>query len=141
MKNKNCPVCRTRLDNASPMIPNITIDNVVEKHIRALTLSGDQDWEPGGLKVEEWNKRKQSWRNEREKIKSSAAHRTRTFIPSVIDLTAIQVFNPQFHIEDNLETDPNYEDTSDIELVPRPLRRQRQRRRAAPSAVVNQILD
>ena len=41
------------------MIPNITIDNVVEKHIQALALSGDQDWEPGGFKAEEWYKRKQ----------------------------------------------------------------------------------
>ena len=42
------------------MIPNITVDNVVEKHIQALALSGDQGWEPGGLKAEEWHKRKQS---------------------------------------------------------------------------------
>lgn len=42
------------------MIPNIAVDNVVEKHIQALVLSGDQDWVPGGLKAEEWDKRKQS---------------------------------------------------------------------------------
>ena len=42
------------------MIPNIAVDNVVEKHIQALILSGDQDWVPGGLKAEEWHKRKQS---------------------------------------------------------------------------------
>lgn len=41
------------------MIPNITIDNVVEKHIQALALSGDKYWEPGGLKAKEWHKRKQ----------------------------------------------------------------------------------
>ena len=59
-KNKSCPVCRTRLENVSPMIPNIVVDNIVEKHIQALALSGDQDWVPGGLKAEEWHKRKQS---------------------------------------------------------------------------------
>ena len=42
------------------MIPNIAVDNIVEKHIQALTLSGDQDWVPGGFKAEEWYKRKQS---------------------------------------------------------------------------------
>ena len=42
------------------MIPNIAVDNIVEKHIQALILSGDQDWVPGGLKAEERHKRKQS---------------------------------------------------------------------------------
>jgi hypothetical protein len=42
------------------MIPNIVVDNIVEKHIQALALSGDQDWVPGGLKAEDWHKRKQS---------------------------------------------------------------------------------
>ena len=42
------------------MIPNIAVDNIVEKHIQALALSGEQDWMAGGFKTEEWHKRKQS---------------------------------------------------------------------------------
>ena len=45
------------------MIPNIVVDNIVEKHIEALILSGDQDWVSGAFKAEEWDKRKQSVKN------------------------------------------------------------------------------
>lgn len=81
-----------------------------------------------------------TWRNgARDREKSSAAHRTRTIIPSVIDLTtAIHAFNqqPNWFIEDNLEIDPTYEDA---ELIPRPIRRQRQRRRVTPSTTTVNI--
>jgi hypothetical protein len=134
------------------MIPNIAVDNIVEKHIQALTLSGDQDWMAGGFKAKEWHKRKQSaiasfsstwdllmmyfrtWRNgAREREKSSAAHRTRTFIPSVIDLTAIHAFNqqPGWIIENDL--DPTYEDA---ELIPQRVRRRRQRQQVTPSTTM-----
>jgi hypothetical protein len=73
-----------------------------------------------------------TWRNgAREREKSSAAHRTRTYIPSVIDLTASYAFNQQpalFRFEDNLETVPTYED-----LIPHPIRRRRQRRLVTPA--------
>jgi hypothetical protein len=70
-----------------------------------------------------------TWRNgarerEREREKSFAAYRTRTFIPSVIDLTAIHTNGFQV-VEDNSETE-------DAELIPRQVRRQR-RRRVTPS--------
>ena len=42
------------------MIPNIAVDNIVEKHTQALALTGDQAWMPGGYKAEELHKRKQS---------------------------------------------------------------------------------
>lgn len=76
-----------------------------------------------------------AWRNgAREREKSSAAHRTRTLIPSVIDFTAV-AFNqqPNLFVEDNLERDPTYED---VELIPPPIRRRRRRRGVAP-AIVN----
>jgi hypothetical protein len=41
------------------MIPNITLDNTVEKHVQALRTSGDEDWIPGGTKYVEWNLRKE----------------------------------------------------------------------------------
>ena len=33
-----------------PMIPNIAIDNTVEKHVRALAISGATEWELEGRK-------------------------------------------------------------------------------------------
>lgn len=69
-----------------------------------------------------------TWRNgAREREKSSAAYRARTFIPSVIDLTAIHGFQV---IEDNSETE-------DVELIPRPVRRQRRRRVTPNITMVN----
>ena len=86
-----------------------------------------------------------TWRNSaRDREKSSAAYRTTTLIPSVIDLTAFHASDQQpnwFRIEDNLlvpirdglETDPTYQDS---DLIPRPTRRRRQRRRATPATTM-----
>ena len=77
-----------------------------------------------------------AWKDgSREREKSSAAHRTRTFFPSVIDLTAIHAFNqePNWFVEDNLEGDPTYDE--DVGLVPLPIRRRRQRQRVTPTIV------
>lgn len=41
------------------MIPNIAMDNTVEKHVRALGFNGDEQWKPGGTKFVEWNARKE----------------------------------------------------------------------------------
>lgn len=42
------------------MIPNIAMDNTVEKHINALAASGSADWQPSGVRHTEWSKRKES---------------------------------------------------------------------------------
>ena len=47
------------LHTASPMIPNIAMDNTVERHVEALALNGDKEWEPGAPKFQEWEERKQ----------------------------------------------------------------------------------
>jgi len=41
------------------MIPNIAMDNTVERHVKALALNGDKEWEPGAPKFQEWEERKQ----------------------------------------------------------------------------------
>jgi hypothetical protein len=53
-QNKGCPCCRQALDKSVPMIPNIAIDNTVEKHINALAISGATEWEPDGRRYMEW---------------------------------------------------------------------------------------
>ncbi|KAF9014992.1 hypothetical protein BDQ17DRAFT_1228811, partial [Cyathus striatus] len=54
-----CPICRSAFARSRPMIPNIALDNLVEKYIHALRLSGDKDWGPDGSKYKEWLSRKQ----------------------------------------------------------------------------------
>jgi len=41
------------------MIPNIAMDNTVDKHIRAQSSNGNEDWKPGGKRIGEWNARKE----------------------------------------------------------------------------------
>ena len=84
-----------------------------------------------------------TWRNgAREREKSSATYRTRTFIPSVIDLTSIHALDQQqpnwFRIEDNLlvPIEDDLETNPDTGLIPRPIRRRRQRRRATPGTTM-----
>ncbi|KAF8887961.1 hypothetical protein CPB84DRAFT_1684359, partial [Gymnopilus junonius] len=58
-RNKGCPCCRRTLDENLPMIPNIALDNTVEKHLKALALTGASEWEPHGQKFVDWDARKQ----------------------------------------------------------------------------------
>ncbi|KAF9472471.1 hypothetical protein BDN70DRAFT_818604, partial [Pholiota conissans] len=58
IQNARCPCCRKTLDVTTPMIPNIFMDNIVEKHVLALALSGMKEWETSGQKYKEWNARK-----------------------------------------------------------------------------------
>lgn len=41
------------------MIPNIALDNLIEKYIQACASSGNQDWKPSGVRLEEWMSRKE----------------------------------------------------------------------------------
>jgi hypothetical protein len=52
-KKKGCPCCRQTFDKSVPMVPNIAIDNTVEKHIKALAISGATEWESEGRKYAE----------------------------------------------------------------------------------------
>ncbi|KAH7880395.1 uncharacterized protein C8R40DRAFT_251296 [Lentinula edodes] len=54
-----CPVCRAKCHALTPLIPNITADNFVHKHLRVRARLGDKDWEVGGSKLLEWQGRKE----------------------------------------------------------------------------------
>ncbi|KAL4258522.1 RING-type domain-containing protein [Pleurotus pulmonarius] len=58
----SCPVCRTLLSLDVPMLPNITVDNNVQKHIEALQTNGYDDWKPGGVRHSDWHARKERWK-------------------------------------------------------------------------------
>lgn len=120
-KNKGCPCCRKTLHVTMPMIPNIAMDNIIERHVKALALNGDQEWEPGARKFQEWEGRKLAWRSGAEKREKKQARQTTKAISSV---GTIQVFV----LDGGVEEDPTYED-SDVELIPRPVQRTRRQRR------------
>ncbi|GAW04724.1 ring finger protein 8 [Lentinula edodes] len=61
-----CPVCRAKCHALTPLIPNITADNFVHKHLRVRARLGDKDWEVGGSKLLEWQGRKDKWKNDCE---------------------------------------------------------------------------
>lgn len=58
-KNDRCPICRAKLAKDNPTIPNITLDNVIEKYIQILAKSGAKEWIKGGAKFKEWTLRKE----------------------------------------------------------------------------------
>ncbi|KAF7784724.1 hypothetical protein Agabi119p4_889 [Agaricus bisporus var. burnettii] len=64
--NKNdrteCPICRTQLVGEAPLIPNITLDSLIEKHIELLISAGDIDWLPQGSKYKDRASRKAKWK-------------------------------------------------------------------------------
>lgn len=129
------------------MVPNIAMDNTVEKHIKALALNGASEWEPNGQKCIDWDARKQwvhvlyyliqdlnlrcrrAWRKGAAKRDAKKARQ----LSKPVALGAFQVFDlpPNwFEFQDGVEDDPTYED-SDVELIPRPIQRARRRRRRA----------
>ncbi|KAF8624852.1 hypothetical protein AX15_005732 [Amanita polypyramis BW_CC] len=72
--NDRCPICRTTLTGDIPMIPNIAMDNVIEKYIQILGARGLTEWTGGGERFEEWISRKEAWKQENLKRKNAAAH-------------------------------------------------------------------
>jgi hypothetical protein len=41
------------------MIPNFALDSTVNRHLQALAASGQDEWQPGGQKINEWNIRRE----------------------------------------------------------------------------------
>ncbi|KIL71006.1 hypothetical protein M378DRAFT_175304 [Amanita muscaria Koide BX008] len=61
-RNDSCPICRTQLARDYPLIPNISLDNVVEKYITSLAQGGSAAWSLEGEKFKEWYSRKAAWK-------------------------------------------------------------------------------
>ncbi|KAJ3973174.1 hypothetical protein EV361DRAFT_901342 [Lentinula raphanica] len=67
-KHRNtCPICRAKCHALTPLIPNITADNFVNKHIQVRAMLGDEDWKPGGSSFLEWQMRKDKWKKDCER--------------------------------------------------------------------------
>ncbi|CAA7258791.1 unnamed protein product [Cyclocybe aegerita] len=134
-KNKGCPYCRRPLEVNHPMIPNIAMDNVVDKHVQALAASGAQEWEPGGRKYKEWADRRQAWKDSAAKRERHRAARIAQKRPRSYAIQVLNPFGPPIEWVDNVEEDPTYEEDSDVELIPRPMRRALRRRARNPGGV------
>ncbi|KAG2368743.1 hypothetical protein BDR07DRAFT_1269070 [Suillus spraguei] len=52
-----CAVCRAALSTTKPLLPNYSLDAVVQQYIRALAVSGRLEWQEKGNRLEEWSKR------------------------------------------------------------------------------------
>ncbi|PFH49208.1 hypothetical protein AMATHDRAFT_148199 [Amanita thiersii Skay4041] len=58
-KKSRCAICRTQLWWTCPMLPNVAMDNTVEKYIKMLASSGQDEWKDNGEKYKEWVDRKE----------------------------------------------------------------------------------
>ncbi|KZT19393.1 hypothetical protein NEOLEDRAFT_1124221 [Neolentinus lepideus HHB14362 ss-1] len=111
-RHRTCAICREQLSGDTPMIPNYTLDSLVEKHINALGKSGDRDWLPGGAKFKDWHGRKEKWKRDvvkraaKSKSGSSTGHAYRQ--PPSINLPALNEEDEAFLAPDD-EEDESYQ--------------------------------
>ncbi|KAF7306630.1 RING finger protein 8 [Mycena indigotica] len=61
VRKTTCPVCRAIIAK-QPMAPNISLDKLVDVHVRMLGMN-DTGWKEGGEKLAELDKRRRTWKN------------------------------------------------------------------------------
>ncbi|KAK1220954.1 hypothetical protein PQX77_016251 [Marasmius sp. AFHP31] len=69
-KKPTCPLCRTKAEDARPLIPNIVVDNVVRRYMQML---GDGEGGEGGegewkVKMEDFEAREREWKTKKEPL-------------------------------------------------------------------------
>ncbi|KAG2077027.1 hypothetical protein BDR04DRAFT_1089316 [Suillus decipiens] len=124
-----CAVCRAVLSTTKPLLPNYSLDAVVQQYIRTLAVSGRLEWQEKGDRLEEWSKRHDKWRRIAQanalmaKAKENAQRRSR-YQGAVVSYVA-PVYEPYYHDEDDEDEDSSYEDDEIMEILPfrRALRR------------------
>lgn len=123
-KNKGCPICRTTLSKSQPLIPNIVMDNMVEKHIKVLAI-GDEDWQIGGKKYNEWGARKEQWKHD---SKERTGYKTKKckYHGNMIDLSIFEYQVPDDEDDGDFELDEI--DDGGQDLIPATPRRRLTRR-------------
>lgn len=118
-----CAVCRAVLTTTKPLLPNYSLDAVVQQYIRARAASGRSEWQEKGDRLAEWRKRHEKWKRIAlmVKAKENPPHR-RTFRGPIISY-APPVYEPFGSYyeddEDDEDEDPTYEDDEIVEIVPR----------------------
>ncbi|KAG1755018.1 uncharacterized protein EDB91DRAFT_266848 [Suillus paluster] len=130
-----CAVCRAVLSTSKPLLPNYTLDAVVQQYIRALAVSGRSEWQDKGGKLAEWRKRYEKWRSIAQAAAAKAKEnprRIRRYQGPVISymqpLGTYMIRDVDVDDDDEDEDeDPTYEEDEPVEILPhrRVLRRQR----------------
>ncbi|KAJ7597608.1 hypothetical protein C8J56DRAFT_920512 [Mycena floridula] len=130
VKNKktSCPACRGELNASKPLIPNLTAESFVGKHIEILgnlDIFGAGEWAAGGEKLMEWEERKILWKNLlAERGRSAATTPPSNFISahtptsahthtSTHTLTRVSLVNFLRDMEMNLERALDGDETSE----------------------------
>lgn len=54
----SCAICRVDLHKCNPLIPNLVVDKIVEKYIKALCTNRIDGWDVNGTKFKAWQERK-----------------------------------------------------------------------------------
>ncbi|KAG1885623.1 hypothetical protein F4604DRAFT_1727191 [Suillus subluteus] len=121
-----CAVCRAALFPTKPLLPNYSLDAVVQQYIRVLAVSGRSEWQEKGDRLAEWRKRHDKWRRISQanalvvKAKENTRHRRRyqgaivSYMPPVYE-----PLGSYYDDEDDEDEDPTYEDDEIVEILPR----------------------
>ncbi|KAF5355651.1 hypothetical protein D9756_004213 [Leucocoprinus leucothites] len=127
-----CPVCRAKLTRNRPLIPNIAMDSLVEKHIEQLSSAGDTGWQPQGYKSEERARRKEKWKasvDARVQVKRTHKADTR---PIVVEELSRELVREVFFLpsdDDSSYVEDSADEQGQSETRPRRMRNLRARRR------------
>lgn len=118
-------MCRAALSTTKPLLPNYSLDAVVQQYIRVLVVSGRSEWQEKGDRLAEWRKRHDKWRRISQanalvvKAKEKA-HHTRRYQGAIVSYMP-PVYEPlgsYYDDEDDEDEDPTYEDDEIVEILP-----------------------
>ncbi|KAJ7655158.1 hypothetical protein DFH06DRAFT_1201742 [Mycena polygramma] len=109
VKNKKmgCPICRTPL-TSKPMVPNISMDKMVDMHIQMLSrgYTGDAGWQTAGPKLAEFLERQKKWKN-------GAAERDKDILSAAVKPVAVWLVSDDEDDDEDDEDEDEYEDSSE----------------------------
>lgn len=116
-------MCRAALSTFKPLLPNYSLDAVVQQYIRALAVSGRSEWQAKGDRLAEWRKRHDKWRriaqaNALMVNAKETAYRTRRYQGPIVSYVP-PVYGSYNDDEDDEDGDPTYEDDEVVEILPR----------------------
>ncbi|KAG2023834.1 hypothetical protein CC2G_001445 [Coprinopsis cinerea AmutBmut pab1-1] len=73
---KTCPACRTSLARTNKMLPNVSLDNAIERYLEIIGAVGHEEWSAGGQSYVEFTRRKEAWKSEADqRTKQNAPRR------------------------------------------------------------------
>ncbi|KAG1773060.1 hypothetical protein EDD22DRAFT_947065 [Suillus occidentalis] len=117
-----CAVCRAVLSTTKSLLPNYSLDAVVQQYIRARAASGRSEWQEKGDRLTEWRKRHEKWKRITLMVKAKEnPPQRRTFRGPIVSYATpvYEPFGSYYEDEDDEDEDPTYEDDEIVEILPR----------------------